>query len=487
MFKLIRSQYLYLLLIIVLAFGVRLYKINNPVADWHSWRQADTAAVARDFYKEGFNPLLPKFDDMSDVSGRYGVNLGRFRFVEFPIYPAIVYATYLLHGGVDETLARLVSVFFSLGSLVLLYLITRKYFGVATALLTALLWAVLPYNIYYSRVILPEPSLLFFCLGMFYFVDRWIKENGWGLYLLSLIFMACAFLTKPMAIFYLLPLAYSYWQKERKLWPVPKRYWGLILPALLPFGLWRLWILRHPEGIPASSWLINGNKIRFKPAFWRWIIGDRFGREILSPVGTFLFFFGLLIKPRLKETALLSWLGLALLLYLIYFATGNVQHDYYQALIIPGVCIFVARGFVELMRGVNLVPRLFTIPAALLFLSLTLLLTWPEVKGLYQINNYSIVDAGKAADKLLPKKAIVLAPYQGDTSFLYQTNRPGFPYTILPIDQMVERFGVTNFVSVNYDDQTNQVIKKYKVLVKNPQYVIVDLTHKASEDSGQFK
>ncbi|KKS90138.1 MAG: hypothetical protein UV66_C0008G0013, partial [Candidatus Woesebacteria bacterium GW2011_GWA1_43_12] len=34
-------------LILVLAFVVRLWRIDAPLADWHSWRQSDTAAVAR--------------------------------------------------------------------------------------------------------------------------------------------------------------------------------------------------------------------------------------------------------------------------------------------------------------------------------------------------------------------------------------------------------------------------------------------------------
>ena len=56
-----------LLLILVLGFVVRLYKIDNPVADWHSWRQADTAAVTRNFVWEGINLFYPKFDDLSSI------------------------------------------------------------------------------------------------------------------------------------------------------------------------------------------------------------------------------------------------------------------------------------------------------------------------------------------------------------------------------------------------------------------------------------
>lgn len=482
-FRIFLNPYFWVSVSIVLGFLVRLYKIDNPIADWHSWRQADTAAVSRNFYKEGFSPFLPKYDDMSGVAEKPYPNTERYRLVEFPIYNTIVYLGYLINGGVDERIARLVSIAFALGSIVFIYLIASRYFGKVVGVLSSMLYAILPFNIYFTRVILPEPALVFFCLGMFYFVNRWIFENKLRLYLFSVFFTACAFLLKPMAIFYLLPLAYSYFQKERKLWPIHPRYVLWAIPSFAPFLAWRFWIQQFPEGIPASNWLLNGNGIRFRPSFWRWIIGDRFGREILSVTGTFLFFIGLLKKPDVKSGLLLHLLAASSFLYLIVFATGNVQHDYYQTLIVPALVIFTARGFVSLIEGIpGFLPRIWTIPIALLFLPLTLYFCWYEVKGLYQINNGVIVDAGRYADKILPKNAVVIAPYQGDTSFLYQVNRPGWAYVSYPTKDLKDVFKATHYISVNYDAKTKWLMKKYKIIEENPKFVILDL----SEENPDF-
>ena len=43
------KNYLLLLVIVILGFAVRLYRIDFPLADWHSWRQVDTAGVTREF------------------------------------------------------------------------------------------------------------------------------------------------------------------------------------------------------------------------------------------------------------------------------------------------------------------------------------------------------------------------------------------------------------------------------------------------------
>ncbi len=477
MFKIFKKPTSYLILILILAFFLRLYKIDNPIADWHSWRQADTAAVSRNFFKYGYNPFIPRYDDMSGVAQLPIPNPNTYRFVEFPIYNSIVYFGYLITGGVDEKIARLVSILFSLGSLVFVYLITKRYFGVKTALIAALLYGILPYNVYFSRVILPEPILVFFSLGMFYFLDLWIRNNKLHLYILAFIFTACAFLTKPTAVFYLMPLVYVYYQKEKKFWPIPKRYFLMFLPAIFPFIGWRVWMLQFPEGIPASNWLYNGNGIRFKPVFWKWIIQDRFGREILGITGTVLFFIGLIKKPRIDQSWVLHLLAFSSLLYLITFATGNVQHDYYQYLIIPALVMITAYGFVNLLEGDrNYIPRLITIPIALLFLFLSIYFTYPEVKGLYQINNPVIVEAGKKADQILPKDAVVIAPYNGDTSFLYQTNRKGWPVVGFPIDVLKNKYGANYYISTTKDSKTNWLMRKYTVMIDTPKYVIVDLT-----------
>lgn len=489
--KIIKSPYLYLVLILTLGFWLRLYKIDNPIADWHSWRQADTAAVARNFYKEGYNPFLPRGDDMSAISEiKPQLNLERYRFVEFPIYPSLVYFGYLLNGGVDEKIARLVSVIFSLGSIIFIYFIVKRNSSTFHALLSSFIFATLPFSIYYSRVTLPEPSLIFFSLGMFYFTDRWIREGGQGTHFVerwieqeklgllwaSIFFTACAFLTKPMAVFFLLPLAYSYFRKEGLKFP-PLRYWLFLTAALFPFGLWRFWMRNFAEGIPASSWLLNGNGIRLRPAFFRWIVGDRLGREILSITGGFLFLLGVIIKPLFKSNYLLHLLTASSFLYLVVFATGNVQHDYYQVLLTPALSIFLARGVWLLFQGLPFfLPRIITIPMVILLLGVMYHLTWSEVSGLYQVNNWAIVHGGKAADKLLPKDAIVVAPYMGDTAFLYQTNRHGFPIINSTVEEMKRDYGVTGYVSTTNDTKTAWLSQKYTLLEKTDEYIVVDLT-----------
>lgn len=469
MIKLLKNQYFWMALIVLVGFSVRLYKIDAPIADWHSWRQADTAAVTRNFIKEGFNPFFPKYDDLSAMSETPLTNHLRARFVEFPVYNMAVYPLYLAF-GVSETYHKLVSVLFSLGSIIFVFFIAKNYLGLAVAFLSSLIFALLPFNVFFSRTTLPEPTFLFFALGMIYFVDRWIIQGS--SLAAAFIFTALAFLIKPWAIFFFLPLLYLVFLKRQK------KFWInfaiFSFAAILPFMMWRLWMLQTPEGIPASNWLFNGDGIRFRPAFFWWMVQQRLGGEILGVSGLTLFLIGLMWRAK---NYFLHILALSLMAYVIIVATGNVRHNYYQLILTPLLSIFMARGFIYLFKGnTDFIPRILTITLALILLSTSFYFGWKHVKEFYKINNPSIIEAGQRANQILPKEAIVVAPYSGDSAFLYQINRPGFAATVLPLEEMVADFGVTHFVSVAKDDQTNFVKNNFYVLEETENFVIADLT-----------
>lgn len=440
------------ILILFLAFGfiVRLYKIDNPIADWHSWRQADTSAVTRNFFKYGINILYPRYDDFTDVSGKGLFNPKGYRYVEFPIFNLLHYSVFMILNSFHVTLemaGRLTSVLAALASATLLYLIVSRRTNQTTGLLSSFFYLFLPYNIFFTRVVLPDPLMVTLFLAALYFND--LKKHT-----LTLIFGSLAILVKPIAIFFLLPIYIT-------------NFWlGLIM--LVPFGLWRLWSYRHPEGIPASLWLLNGNHIRFKGAFFQWIFGVRIGSLILGKWGIWPFLSGLLAA----SPGFLLWI-ISSMLYLFTFAMGNVHHDYYQIPIIPSLAVLLAIGSYHIWHSKTrtLLSRgLLTICILFMFA-----FSWYEVRGLYQVNNWSIVHAGQAADKLLPKDAIVIAPYMGDTAFLYQTNRAGFPYLYMPEKDLKDLYNAQYYISVNYDDDTNRIINKYITLERTPEYVIVKL------------
>jgi 4-amino-4-deoxy-L-arabinose transferase-like glycosyltransferase len=471
-----------LILLVILAFGLRLYRINNPLADWHSWRQADTAAVSRNFIQEDFDLLHPKFDDLSNVASGQE-NPEGYRFVEFPVYN-------LFHAVLAkafpklslETWGRLISVFFSLGSLVFLYLIVRLFVNQRTAFLAAFFFVVLPFNVYYSRVILPEPMMVFTSLGMLWSYAGWTEKNnrqafGGIKYLaLAVIFAAVSFLLKPYALVLLIPIAYLIWEK----WRFNGRKWLAFLfscfLALLPFLWWRGWMRQFPEGIPAYEWLFNKGGIRFKGAWFYWLFAERLAKLILGYWGMIFFGFGLVTKTKKKEGwFFLSWLA-AIGIYLAVIAGGNVRHDYYQIIAVPIVCVYLAKGVTFLLDPSRDFRKLFTSGLSLVTLVFMLAFSWYQVRDFYHLNNPLMIKAGRVADQLLPKDAKVIAPYGGDTAFLYQVNRSGWPVGV-EIEKMI-KLGATHYVNFNFGPETEWVTAHYCTIKRTADYLIVDLQRK---------
>lgn len=473
-----RIEFLILVIILVVAFILRLYKIDSPLADWHSWRQADTSSVSRNFLKYGFDFLHPRFDDLSNIpSGRE--NPEGYRMVEFPIYNLLQAAAARTFPQKSlEWWGRMVSLLVSLASLVTLYLIVRQYSNARIATLSAFFFAVLPFNIYYSRVVLPEPMAVLMMLLTIYFFGKWLNavKHSWIYYSLSFIAAALALLLKPFTIFFFFPLFWLAWRKwQFGLFKKPSLYLFVFL-TILPFILWRIWIAQYPEGIPNYIWLLNEANIRFKGAFFRWIFGERIGKLILGFYGLPIFVLGILSPQEKKENWFFHFWLVGMLFYFSVVASGNVHHDYYQILVIPTICIFLAKG-ANLLLFSSFFNKTLSWMMLLVSCFFMLAFSWYGVRGFFNINHPEIVKAGMMADLLIPKSAKVIAPYNGDTAFLYQINRPGWPIINdeISADYLISR-GATHYVSVNFDPQTQRLMEAYKILKQTDNFVILDLT-----------
>lgn len=469
-----KLEILSLFFLVVIALSLRLYKIDRPLGDWHSWRQADTAAVSRNFIKEGYNPFIPKFDDMSTQANGLD-NPNRYRFVEFPIYNTVIAAVWSVT-GVNVTYARLTTVAITLLSMLLLYFIVRNFSGPLTAFLSAFFFAVIPYNVFYSSTILPGPMMVFCLLATYLTFIYWLKkENNWFLFILSIIFANLAILTWPIALFFFLPLVYLVWEKYSFNFAKITRLWIFAALTIAPFIIWRIYIMNFPEGIPNWRFLINENNIRFKGAFFRWLVIERMGNLILTLGGFSLFILGLVKKPSREKLFYFSLLA-SVALYFSVFASGNVRHDYYQIPAIPAFAIFMALGTKMLIfPPTNLISVYAGRIIATFSIIFLLVFGFYEIRGFYWINKPAIITAGAAVDRLLPKDATVIAPYNGDAAFLYQTNRYGYPITDRPLEKFIED-GTKYLVSVDVNDAGIQnLARNCKVIEQRDEYVIVEM------------
>lgn len=468
--------YLSYLALSVMLFGgllVRLYKIDIPLADWHSWRQADTASVTRTYVERGLNLLEPRYHDVSRVQTGY-INLDGWRFVEFPIFNLLHYSIFQTYPQIGfEVAGRLVSVFSALMAAIGLFYIGKKTANVWIGLFSAFFYLFLPYNIFFTRVILPDGLATALAVVSLAFFVKYINTEKWYDLLLSSGLLAVAALTKPYAVFYGFGIFFLAVKKFGFRGIFKNKLLLLSLDiVLIPMFMWRIYINRPPYfwGIAHWEWLFNGDGIRFRPAFWRWLFGERIGKMILGVWGLLPFGMGVIYK---KTSLLVHFMLAGAFFYMAVFATANVRHDYYQIFIIPPIALAMGYGVYAVVVS-KFTNKLVSIPLLAFAIGLSFGLAWYQIRDNYQINDPNIIVAGEAADRLLPKDALVIAPYNGNTAFLYQTKRWGWPVLDDGIDFIISK-GADYYVSTSRDNDTNSLMARFEVVEETGSYIILDL------------
>ncbi len=473
-----------LLLILLTALTFRLYKINSPLADLHSWRQADTAAVARNFARDGIDLMHPRYDDLSSIET--GIeNPQGYRMVEFPLYNGIVATTYkLLPFFPLEVYGRLTTAFFSFVIIAIIYYLLFKEVSRFAGIIGSLVYAIFPFFVFFSRVILPETTALAFAFLSILFMYIYTQKNlgryaSFLFFIFSSIFFAIALLIKPTVIFYGISLLYLLVRKFR--FDVIKKLetYLFFIFAFVPLLLWRMYIKNFPEGIPASDWLFTSvntyqglKTIFLRPAFFRWIFFERIGEMIFGAYLSFLFILGIL---RRNTKFFLHSLLISALIYLFVFEGGNVQHEYYQTLILPPLAIFIAIGvdFLWSLRK-NLLPAGLTFLIVGIVGLASFFFSYYKIKDFYNVPS-DLTTISRIIKTLTQPDDKIVTDRSGDTTLLYLADRKGWPAYSGNLDELKSK-GYSYFVTANSDIISEfKTNKKYKIIFANNQFTIFAL------------
>lgn len=477
-----KVDYIILGLILIVAFAVRLYKIDAPLADFHSWRQADTAAVGRNLERTGFNLLKPTYDDLSNLQSGID-NPNGYRFVEFPIYNA---SFALLHTAMPtlslETWARIVAVLFSLLCIGSLYYIAAVEAGRPAAIFTALTYAIMPFFVYFSRVILPETPAVSLAIFSIFLLHLFTTEKHSGKrilwFLLSSFAFALAILIKPTAIFYGLPLLVLFIRMYK--FSIPKQLHVILyfIIAIFPFIAWRYYITSFPEGIPASAWLFTQvntsegpKEIFMRPAFFRWMFYERLNNLIMGGYLTVFFILGIIRKQKTLIPLSIIASGF---IYMFVFQGGNVQHEYYQVVLFPGIALAVGLGVGLIIESTKtFLHPLITTPIVIALFSASFLFSWYQINGYYAIPQDLLLMA-KIIKTFTKPTDMVVADRMGDTTLLYLADRKGAPLLYREPDEM-KKMGYKYILTDKREIIEKLDLLKFERLFENSQFALFAL------------
>jgi 4-amino-4-deoxy-L-arabinose transferase-like glycosyltransferase len=477
------KDFIYLGIILLLGLILRLYNITAPLADLHSWRQADTAAVSRNFVRSDFNLLMPKYDDLSSIQSGLE-NPNGLRFVEFPIYNAIIAALYKIMPFIPiEIYGRIVSIFFSLVLISVIYYLVLKEKDRFTAIIASLIYSVFPFFVFFSRTVLPETTALSFSYLaiLFLYLNLNIKDKKIEVFyiVLSSIAFSAGILIKPTVIFFFIPIIYLFFKKYGFSLYKKFNFYICLFISIVPFILWRKYISNYPEAVPSSLWLISQvntsqglQNIFFRPAFFRWVFYERINNIIMGGFASFFLILGILGK---QKNNFFNSILFSSIVYLFVFQGGNVQHEYYQILILPSLVIFSALGVNHIKKySKQFIFPFFSILFILMIFVFSFFISLNTVKNYY---NYSedLVSISKIIKDLTQPNDKIITDTTGDTTLLYLSDRKGSPAVYKDLG-LFKNKGYSYFVTFN-KELTKQIVREtdFNIIFENDKFSIFKL------------
>jgi len=197
-----------ILLVVLIAWVVG---INKPFVDINHYNDAAFANMGRNYLKLGFweTKLGPVWEVNPKQPKPY------FYYLHHPPLVALLTGVSFSIFGVHEWSARIIPILFSLGSLILIYLITKKLYDRKRAVVSLFFAAIMPLFFIFGKMVCHEAPTLFFSLLMLYFylmfLDnekyfKWIifgqvfgLLSGWPIFYMSgLIFIHYNFFIRKM-------------------------------------------------------------------------------------------------------------------------------------------------------------------------------------------------------------------------------------------------------------------------------------------------
>lgn len=409
------------------ALALRCYGLFAPLLDAHSWRQADTAAIARNFVASGMRFSHPQVD--------WGGATAGYVESEFPLYTGALAVLFRAFGSHDWP-GRLLTALFGAAAPLAIYSLVREQnpisvFQRRAALYAALALCVMPFPLYFGRTVMPDTLMLLTATLAIWTFQRWAtsQERQMWAFVLALVCGALAPLAKtPNLVIVAVPLAYLTF--THRLW---RRWPQLLLYAacfVLPVLLWT----RHAATLPEDPRLSFGigeklldTRLLIDPQFYL-LVGRWAAENVLTWAGAVLCVVGcaalMQAAPQQGRYLALVWLA-GVVAFLLLGAAGVVGQDYYLLpLAGPGAWL-IGLGIAQAQAWVA--PRWrrvgVGVPVAALLLIAALSLV--RIAPMYAVADF-YGQLGQRVDLALPagQRVGVVAPAVSE--ILYYGNRKGW-------------------------------------------------------------
>jgi hypothetical protein len=319
----------------------RLMTISVPSLKWTSWKEIDYLAISQNYWKNGFNFLQPEVT--------WPAESPRVTEMELPLVPYVSAMLYEIFGYSPYT-ARAVTLFASLLLIVYIYKLAQLEINPFIGLLAAFAAGVLPLYHPFSRLQFTEPLMISMSVVSIYYMTEWVDNQNRRNWILAALSLSLTFALKLESLYLLLPITWIAFRKYRWNLGQYRNYLLLILLSLILPVVWYSYAY-YLESIGAHLFGIfrGHNKSQFTSLLldirWYRTMAGRVINGILGGLyGFALFALGFLILLFRRKGSLFFAYFIAVVIYFMLLAEGQIDAPYRQLPIIPPMSVFVAVG-----------------------------------------------------------------------------------------------------------------------------------------------
>ena len=347
---------LLLFAILIWGYSLRAYHLDYPVIGYHNVKEAHTLGEVINFYR-GESLLVQRMHYYSPDDPNPGVHGDNFPLVGWII--ALGWKIF----GVNLWVARLVIVLFSLGIVVLVYLVVKQLFRREDiSLFAALLAAVCPVLVFFGRNVQYDVPATFFLVGAVASYLQWRKEAKPIWFGLMAFSIAIAAVSKWPTAIIVVPILLTF--PYDRVFPLASlkahiKQYVLGIPAAALILWW--WFFSKTLN-PTTALSVTSGSIAHLGQFftreWWNIVYTYAYTDNFSKIGVHLALFGIVLSfifiKKFRYRFLVLWTA-SFLLYGLAFANFLSHHNYYQIPYAPLWAILVA---VFLSFVVSMIPRI---------------------------------------------------------------------------------------------------------------------------------
>jgi hypothetical protein len=354
----------------LLALGLiaRVATVRSSLFEHHSWRQAATAGIAKNFARDRLNPLYPQVEERgAQTHGYLETCLELDAFLIGLAWSAV---------GISVPAGRLLNALLSVVSGILLWQFVKRRYDAETARAALFVYAVgFPLVVWIERAYLNEPVLLLLTFASFRATQGYLDRPSLGALAALIGATMLIAMVKPPHLIVWGPMGALFLEADgaRAL-----RRWepyAIATAGAVAVVAWytHAAALKQMTGLayPLRDKLFDGTLLA-SPAF-RSRIAETITFDLVGPPGLALGVVGLWLCVRRRR-----WFEvfgvLSFMVYLVIVAKGNYAHDYYQSALAPVWTVLVACGATEMLRGArrrwNLGPGVYAAVVCVLALAM---------------------------------------------------------------------------------------------------------------------